>query len=86
MKKVSIHGAITKPERGEDKVKYNVYNHELSVGNISVSNVTGSSLFMIGDSHIVELQSLFDTPPESYIVLSEKKSRQVGNQDGTTSD
>lgn len=68
-------------------MKYNVYNHELSVGNIAVSNVTGSSLFIIGDSHVVELQSLFDTPPESYIVLNEEENDQVvGNQDGTTSD
>jgi len=67
-------------------MKYNVYNHELSVGNIAVSNVSGSSLFIIGDSHVVELQSLFDTPPESYIVLNEEESDQVvGNQDGTTS-
>lgn len=55
-------------------MKYNVYNHELSVGNIAVSNVTGSSLFIIGDSHVVELQSLFDTPPESYIVLNEEEN------------
>ena len=67
-------------------MKYNVYNHELSVGNISVSSVSGSSLFIVGDSHVVELQSLFDTPPESYIVLGNNEvvqsDVQIGAQDG----
>lgn len=67
-------------------MKYNVYNHELSVGNIYVSSVSGSSLFVIGDSHVVELQSLFDTPPESYIVLGNNEVVQsdvhIGAQDG----
>ncbi|GAA0301056.1 spore germination protein PD [Gracilibacillus halotolerans] len=67
-------------------MKYNVYNHELSVGNIYVSSVSGSSLFVIGDSHVVELQSLFDTPPESYIVLGNNEvvqsDVQIGAQDG----
>lgn len=70
-------------------MKYNVYNHDLSVGNIYVSSVSSSSLFIIGDSHVVELQSLFDTPPESYIVLDNdeisQREVQLGVQNEPTS-
>ncbi|WP_163583373.1 spore gernimation protein GerPD [Gracilibacillus saliphilus] len=47
---------------------YTVNNWNLGVGNISVVGVSSSSLFIVGDSHEIELSSLFDTPPESFIV------------------
>lgn len=45
-----------------------VHNYGLHVGQIRVSGVTSSSLFHIGDSQTVRLQSFFDTPPESLII------------------
>ncbi|SFL38016.1 spore germination protein PD [Gracilibacillus orientalis] len=47
---------------------YKVNNWNLGVGNISIAAVSSSSLFIVGDSHEIRLSSLFDTPPESYIV------------------
>ncbi|MFC4403211.1 spore gernimation protein GerPD [Gracilibacillus xinjiangensis] len=47
---------------------YNVNNWSLEVGNISIMGVSSSSLFLIGDSENIQLSSIFDTPPESYIV------------------
>ncbi|MBA2174529.1 spore gernimation protein GerPD [Halobacillus locisalis] len=45
-----------------------VHNYGLHVGQIRVSGVTASSVFHIGDSKTVRLQSFFDTPPESLII------------------
>ncbi|GAB2533312.1 spore gernimation protein GerPD [Gracilibacillus alcaliphilus] len=47
---------------------YQVNNHHIGVGNISILGVSSSSLCLVGDSHHIQLASLFDTPPESYIV------------------
>ncbi|WP_186579079.1 spore gernimation protein GerPD [Aquibacillus kalidii] len=49
---------------------YEVHNWGLHVGNIQVSGVTSSSVFLIGDNEQMVLDSYFDTPPESYIVGS----------------
>ncbi|WP_018933392.1 hypothetical protein [Gracilibacillus lacisalsi] len=49
---------------------YTVNNWNLGVGNISIVGVSSSSLFIVGDSHEIQLSSLFDTPPESFIVGS----------------
>ncbi|WP_244199434.1 spore gernimation protein GerPD [Halobacillus trueperi] len=48
-----------------------VHNYGLHVGNIRVTGVSGSSLFLIGDTKTVRLQSFFDTPPESLIVRTQ---------------
>ncbi|WP_058308175.1 hypothetical protein [Gracilibacillus massiliensis] len=47
---------------------YQVHNWNLGVGHVSIIGVSGSSLFLVGDSHEINLAALFDTPPESYIV------------------
>ncbi|UOQ46891.1 spore gernimation protein GerPD [Gracilibacillus caseinilyticus] len=47
---------------------YQVNNWNIGVGNISILGVSSSSLFIVGDSHEIHLASLFDTPPESYVV------------------
>ncbi len=49
-------------------MQYEVHNWNLGVGNISIDAVASSSLFIVGDSYEINLASLFDTPPESYIV------------------
>lgn len=45
-----------------------VVNRELCVGNIQVTGVSSSSIFMIGDTHSIQLNSMFDTPAESLII------------------
>lgn len=43
-------------------------NENLIVGNINITGVTTSSLFLIGDADSIQLGSIFDTPPESLII------------------
>lgn len=45
-----------------------VHNYGLHVGQIRVTGVTASSTLLIGDTETVQLQSFFDTPPESLII------------------
>ncbi|MCA1022540.1 spore gernimation protein GerPD [Halobacillus litoralis] len=45
-----------------------VHNYGLHVGNIRVTGVAASSVFLIGDNKTIRLQSFFDTPPESLII------------------
>ncbi|MDQ0214787.1 spore germination protein PD [Oikeobacillus pervagus] len=45
-----------------------VVNCELSVGDIKVTGVASSSLLLIGDADVIQLHSIFDTPPESLII------------------
>ena len=49
-------------------MRYYVVNRGLSVGNIRILGVASSSLVLIGDTDTISLASVFDTPPESYIV------------------
>jgi len=49
-------------------MEYTVINHELSVGNIKITAVATSSLFLVGDAQVIGLSSIFDTPPESLII------------------
>ncbi len=49
-------------------MEFTVINHELSVGTIRIIGVSTSSLFLIGDSQVITLSSIFDTPPESLII------------------
>ncbi|WP_066187013.1 MULTISPECIES: spore gernimation protein GerPD [Gracilibacillus] len=61
---------------------YQVNNRQLGVGNISILGISGSSLFIAGDSCHIQLASLFDTPPESYIVgAAEGRLIPLGNTD-----
>lgn len=45
-----------------------MHNYGLHVGNIHVTGVSASSVFLIGDNKTIRLQSFFDTPPESLII------------------
>jgi len=49
-------------------MNFQVYNRELDVGNIRISGVASSSLVLIGDTEVIQLASIFDTPAESLIV------------------
>ncbi|WLD91590.1 spore gernimation protein GerPD [Alkalihalobacillus sp. AL-G] len=49
-------------------MELNVVNKQLSVGDIQIIGVGISSLVLVGDSDIINCQSMFDTPPESLII------------------
>ncbi|MBS4210665.1 spore gernimation protein GerPD [Bacillus sp. FJAT-50079] len=49
-------------------MELNVVNRELCVGEVKITGVTTSSLFLIGDANSIQLASTFDTPPESLII------------------
>ncbi|MCY9665324.1 spore gernimation protein GerPD [Paenibacillus alginolyticus] len=45
-----------------------VENKQLFVGDVRIIGVASSSIFLIGDTEVVSLSSMFDTPPESVII------------------
>lgn len=47
------------------KMKMEVHNWDLNVGNVEITIVTASSVFLIGDNDEFALSSFFDTPPEA---------------------
>ncbi|WP_257347034.1 spore gernimation protein GerPD [Pseudalkalibacillus decolorationis] len=49
-------------------MELNVINRQLSVGDIRIIGVGTSSLVLVGDSDVINCQSIFDTPPESLII------------------
>lgn len=49
-------------------MNYTVINREMQVGDIYITAVSSSSVFLIGDVDVINLASAFDTPPESLIV------------------
>ncbi len=49
-------------------MELNVINRELSVGDIRIMGISTSSLLLVGDSDVINCQSMFDTPPESLII------------------
>ncbi len=49
-------------------MNFNVVNRELLVGDVSITGVSSSSLFLIGDGNYISLSSTFDTPAESLII------------------
>ncbi|MDQ0058327.1 hypothetical protein [Paenibacillus harenae] len=49
-------------------IQFKVVNHALTVGQIEILGVSSASMFQIGDTDYVTLNSMFDTPPESVIV------------------
>ena len=64
---------------------FEVHNWELKVGNVDITAISSSSLFLVGDNDFMQLQSLYDTPPESYIVGSLVPLSRVGGV-GKTND
>ncbi|MDL4842868.1 spore gernimation protein GerPD [Aquibacillus rhizosphaerae] len=49
-------------------MNYEVHNWDLHVGNVEITGVSSSSVFLIGDNESISLTSMYDTPPDSYIV------------------
>ncbi|WP_040949581.1 hypothetical protein [Gorillibacterium massiliense] len=44
---------------------FQVVNKEICIGSIRTLAVASSSLFLVGDTHSINLSSTIDTPPES---------------------
>ncbi|MDA7026040.1 spore gernimation protein GerPD [Bacillus sp. CLL-7-23] len=49
-------------------MNFTVVNRSFDVGNIRITAVSSSSVFLIGDTEDISLSSIFDTPPESLII------------------
>ncbi|MGG3983034.1 spore gernimation protein GerPD [Bacillus licheniformis] len=49
-------------------MNFTVVNCCFDVGNIVITGVSTSSVFLVGDTDCISLSSIFDTPPESLIV------------------
>lgn len=49
-------------------MNFHVYNRDICIGEIRVSAVASSALFLVGDAETIQLASTFDTPPESLII------------------
>jgi spore germination protein PD len=49
-------------------MNFEVVNRELCVGHIQVSAVASSSILLVGDTHSIQMTSLFNTPAESLII------------------
>ncbi len=49
-------------------IDYTVIYRELCVGDIKITGVSTSSVFLIGDVNTISMASAFDTPPESLII------------------
>lgn len=45
-----------------------VENKQICVGDVRIVGVASSSIFLIGDTEVISLSSMFDTPPESVII------------------
>ncbi|HWO95330.1 MAG TPA: spore gernimation protein GerPD [Bacillus sp. (in: firmicutes)] len=49
-------------------MNFTVVNRELLVGDVKITGITASSLFLVGDMQSANLSSIFDTPAESLII------------------
>lgn len=49
-------------------MNFTVVNHDIHVDYVDILGVSSSSIFLIGDTNAVSLASVFDTPPESFIL------------------
>ena len=49
-------------------MNFTVVNRELLVGDVKITGITASSLFLVGDMESATLSSIFDTPAESLII------------------
>lgn len=45
-----------------------VENKQICVGDVRIVGVASASIFLIGDTEVISLSSMFDTPPESVII------------------
>ena len=45
-----------------------VENYNLQIGDIRITGISSSSVFLIGDTEVIACASRFDTPPESLLV------------------
>ncbi|WP_090825323.1 spore gernimation protein GerPD [Paenibacillus sp. yr247] len=45
-----------------------VENKQIFVGDVRIVGVASSSVFLIGDTEVISLSSMFDTPAESVII------------------
>ncbi|MRH44184.1 spore gernimation protein GerPD [Aquibacillus halophilus] len=64
-------------------MNYEVHNWGLNVGNVEITGVASSSIFLIGDNETIKLTSFYDTPPDSYIVGSLVPLRHPTIEEGT---
>lgn len=51
-------------------VTMEVHNQQLKVCSIDIDNISASSSLIVGDSQQIKLYGYFDTPPDSYVVLT----------------
>lgn len=49
-------------------MKLNVVNKELYVGAVKIIEISGSSVFLVGDTQVVNCSSVYDSPPDSLMV------------------
>jgi spore germination protein PD len=49
-------------------MNFTVINRHLFVGDIKITGVASSGVFLIGDTEVITCSSIFDTPPESLII------------------
>ncbi|MCF6137373.1 spore gernimation protein GerPD [Pseudalkalibacillus berkeleyi] len=49
-------------------MELNVVNKDISVGDIRIIGIGTSAMLLVGDSEVINCQSMFDTPPESLII------------------
>ncbi|WP_152985713.1 spore gernimation protein [Brevibacillus choshinensis] len=54
---------------------YKVINGDVHVGSINIVNLSAAASLFIGDCKSVILGSIFETPPESFIVGVEQPAR-----------
>lgn len=57
-------------------MKLNVVNKELSVGEIKVLSISSSSVFLVGDTQVINCSSVSDTPPDSLLPSPEPTTEQ----------
>ncbi|RJS60515.1 spore gernimation protein GerPD [Bacillus sp. PK3_68] len=49
-------------------MNFTVVNKNISVGSLEIGGVASASVALVGDTDTITLSSIFDTPPESFIV------------------
>ncbi|WP_181349183.1 spore gernimation protein GerPD [Thalassobacillus sp. CUG 92003] len=62
---------------------FTVHNYGLYVGDINVTGLSSSSVFLIGDNKTIQLRSYFDTPPESLIIKPLPAEQVQAGEDAT---
>ena len=67
-------------------MNYQVHNWGMHVGNVDITGITASSVFLIGDNEVIKLNSYYDTPPDAYIVGSLVPLRAPSAEGGTANE